>query len=113
MIAAIFGLMVLGGMVALQRFLLMLTAMAAAVGMCFMLFWYQLVKFPAWPLPLLALATLVGAVYVYSDEILRGLGFRLLPFAFIDGNLTITPTIVAVMVLGFLLLGVVCARRRR
>ena len=112
LIAAIIGLTTLGGVVALQKFLLMLTMMAAAVGMVFMLFWYQIVKFPAWPVVLLGLASLVGAAYVYQDDIIGALGFQLLPFAIIGGEFTVTPMMVAVVVLGFLLVCVVCARRR-
>jgi len=112
LMAAILGLFVLGGVPAVQQFLLMLAVVAGVVGTTFMLFWYQLVKLPAWPLFLLALGGFAAAAYVYSGDIVKALGFQLLPLAIVDGRFTLTPTILLVMFLCFLLLGVVCAQRR-
>jgi len=109
---ALFSLFVLGGMKALQQFILAFAVMAAVVGSTYMLFSYSIVKIPGWPLLLVGLGLFAMAGWIYAEDIVKGLGFQLLPFSFIDGQFTISPTIVLGFVLGFLLLGVLAVRRK-
>jgi len=111
LLAALFSLFILGGVSYLQKGILNFTIACAVVGMLYMMFSYRLARFPGgvYVLPVIALCVL-GA-YAYSDEIVRMLGFNLLPLSWIGGELTINPwTLLWGMILGFLALGVALSK---
>ena len=88
---------VVGGFPAFQQFVITFAVMAAVVGLTFMLFMYDLVKFPGWQFLLVGEALLVGCAYVFADDIMQSLGvlgvkkMTLVPLTLIDGSLNLNP----------------------
>jgi len=93
LIASTLSIFTLGGVQALQQFLIGFAVMAAVIGITFMMFSYNLAKIPAWPLLLLGEATLAICVWTYSDDIAKALGVKqsLLPFSLIGGAFSVNP----------------------
>jgi hypothetical protein len=116
-LAAAVCLFVLGGFAALRQAVMTFAVIGAVVGLTFMLFMHNLTKFPGWPLFLFGEGLVVACAFIFSNEIVQGLGtlglkMNLLPLAIVDGQFTVSPMIVLfgfLVVLGF---GILLYRRR-